>query len=74
MDPQACFARITDAMAEGDYEEAFYACNDMIDWLAKGGFEPSISQSSGYHHYVSLAFFRNLRHALKRSQGGSSLA
>ena len=70
MGPQACFARITDAIAEGDFEEAFYACNDMIGWLAHGGFEPLIYNG----HAVPLAFFRNLRRMLKRSQGGNSLA
>ena len=74
MDPQACFERITTSIAEEDYEEAFYACNDMIEWIARGGFEPSIRQHNDVDRAVPLAFFRNLRRMLKRSQGGSSLA
>ena len=72
MDPQACFARITSAMAEGDYEEAFYACNDMIEWLGKGGFLPVVKSNCTQHSLtqpVPLAFFRNLRSVLKRPQG-----
>ena len=72
MDPQVCFVRILDAIADDDREEAFYACNDMIEWLNKGGFYPVAKRNYTQHSLtqpVPLAFFRNLRSVLKRSQG-----
>ena len=40
MDPDATFALITSAYAERDWEEAAYACDDLIAWLEKGGSLP----------------------------------
>lgn len=41
MDPNACLARIFEALEDGGHEEAFYACLDMKGWLNKGGFTPT---------------------------------
>lgn len=62
MDPQACLARIINTIAEKDYEEAFYACNDMINWLKKGGTVSTLDLE------VPLDFFQSLRWCLKRMQ------
>ena len=59
MDPNACFARIFDLLAEGDNEEAFYACNDLINWLERGGFAPVP---------VKVEAIRELRRLLKGDQ------
>ena len=42
MDPQACFQRILEACTEKDWKEAFYAMNDLYEWLLMGGFPPKI--------------------------------
>lgn len=41
MDPNACLARIKQAVADGDEEEAIEARADLREWVAKGGFEPN---------------------------------
>jgi hypothetical protein len=40
MDPQACLERWRDALTEYDREEEDDARNDLLAWLARGGFEP----------------------------------
>lgn len=40
MDPDACLNRIFDAMGDKDWQEAADACEDLHEWLRKGGFEP----------------------------------
>lgn len=43
MDPNACVKRITDALRDGDIEEACDAILDLEDWLSNGGFPPSVA-------------------------------
>lgn len=38
MDPDACVDRINDAIEEDDPLEASFACDDLLEWLGKGGF------------------------------------
>jgi len=40
MDPQACVARIRDAIANRRKEDARYALSDLQEWASKGGFIP----------------------------------
>lgn len=40
MDPNACLARMLDAIVSGDKDEAIDAASDLNEWLARGGFEP----------------------------------
>lgn len=64
MDPNACFARIIDALACGDHEDAFYACNDLIGWLEKGGNPVHIYPAGN----VQIAALKELRRLLKAAQ------
>ena len=41
MDPNACFQRIMDAIADNDRAEAQEAAEDLHEWLRKGGFPPN---------------------------------
>lgn len=43
MDPNACFRRLMDAMADNDREEYQAAFADLATWLEKGGFAPIVS-------------------------------
>lgn len=40
MDPDAAYQRWRDLRDESDYEEAYYAHQDLKEWLDRGGFEP----------------------------------
>lgn len=40
MDPNACFQRIVNALADFDAEEAESAYADLCDWIKRGGFVP----------------------------------
>lgn len=40
MDPVACVARILSLIAAHDGEEARAACDDLRDWIARGGLRP----------------------------------
>jgi hypothetical protein len=41
MDPNATLMEIESALIEGDKETAAERCDDLNDWLNRGGFEPS---------------------------------
>ena len=41
MDPDACINRIRRALDGLDLDEVAYACEDLREWLGKGGFPPS---------------------------------
>ena len=71
MDPNACFDRILEALADRDHEEAFYGCNDLISWLHNGGApiqfyrqEPSDEAS----RQAQIAALKELRRLLKLAQ------
>jgi hypothetical protein len=40
MDPQACLQRFIDADKDQDWDEAETAAEDLMVWMARGGFEP----------------------------------
>jgi hypothetical protein len=40
MDPNACLARVLEAVRTRDSDELRTAANDLADWLDKGGFQP----------------------------------
>lgn len=42
MDPQACLERVLQAWDYGDGEEFTYACEDLAQWLDRGGFVPTM--------------------------------
>jgi hypothetical protein len=42
MDPQACFARILAAIADGDWDEYLSGFSDLGRWLRAGGFPPVV--------------------------------
>ena len=42
MDPQETLNRILYANGEGLVEDAFEACEELLEWLKKGGFAPNI--------------------------------
>ncbi len=46
MDPQACLARLVDAIADEDRGEAAEAADDLYTWLCDGGFAPEIDRAS----------------------------
>lgn len=41
MDPNACLALIFEHLEDGDFEQAFYSCLDMMGWIDRGGFTPT---------------------------------
>jgi 5,10-methenyltetrahydromethanopterin hydrogenase len=43
MDPNACMGRMMHAIITNDYAEARDAAHDLIDWLNKGGVEPTLN-------------------------------
>lgn len=55
MDPNACFDRWKFAVARGDADEARDAADDLLGWLARGGFEPKWTPEMRAHFmtYVS---------------------
>ena len=40
MDTNKTLAEIADHLIDGDEEAAFLACEDLVNWLELGGFEP----------------------------------
>lgn len=42
MDPNACFRRILDAIADQDIDEYCAAFADLAAWLERGGFAPTV--------------------------------
>jgi len=38
MDPEATMDQILQYLTEANYEEAFYSCMELQNWLKKGGF------------------------------------
>lgn len=40
MDPTACLERLQDAHLSDDKEETIAACQDLMDWINKGGANP----------------------------------
>lgn len=40
MDPNACLALLVTAIKDGEYEDAREHAENLLGWLAKGGFEP----------------------------------
>ena len=52
MDPTQCLHRIEDAVLDGDYEEADEACEDLYEWLERGGYEPTwVNSTAGARYY-----------------------
>ena len=45
MDPQACLRRLLDAIQNQDRDEIQYACEDLAEWIAKGGFLPTMLET-----------------------------
>ncbi len=45
MDPQACLQRFLDALTDNNAEEAEDSLNDLLDWVQKGGWLPSLPVS-----------------------------
>ncbi len=48
MDPNAWLARIITAAAADDRDEFSAACEDLAEWLRKGGFPPTIPEGMRY--------------------------
>lgn len=46
MDPDACLARYESAKADNDREEARAARADLLEWLHRGGFEPTWTETT----------------------------
>ena len=54
MDPTALLSLISEALHEGDYDEATQASEDLAGWLKCSGFEPA------WHKYPQASnFFRD---------------
>jgi hypothetical protein len=41
MDPNACFEELLDAVASGEADLAREHAENLLDWLARGGFSPA---------------------------------
>ena len=44
MDPQATLQRIIDMIGTRDYEEFYFAFEDLYEWIKKGGLKPSLDR------------------------------
>jgi hypothetical protein len=44
MDPEACLRNFYDALASVEYDDAVECHANLLEWLAKGGFEPKWSR------------------------------
>lgn len=53
MDPNACLERIANALRHPGDSEVDWACQDLYDWIAKGGFEPDWSK-----HESAASYYR----------------
>lgn len=57
MDPNATLSRIADLLRQSAYDgdaglELDFACQDLFDWIARGGFEPEWDKhpsATGYY-------------------------
>jgi hypothetical protein len=49
MDPTACWFRLLSAVSTNDPEEAYYAAEDLRQWVRKGGPYPT-----GWNHELVL--------------------
>lgn len=47
MDPNACLARLI-AAAKENRDEYVAACEDLADWLRRGGFAPTVPEGTKY--------------------------
>jgi hypothetical protein len=45
MDPNACFARLLQSVADGDVDGAGESFDNLREWIGKGGFPPDDVQS-----------------------------
>lgn len=54
MDPNACTDRIIAALNEDDLSEARDACDDLIEWLVGGGFEPDADRQISLRSAASV--------------------
>lgn len=43
MDPDACMKALADAVGTANWEEAKERAQDMLTWLARGGFPPNVT-------------------------------
>jgi len=41
MDPDACLRALLDALRDEDREACYQLLEDLLDWIAKGGFLPA---------------------------------
>ena len=53
MDPTHCLHRIEDALLDRDFEDADWACEDLNDWLNRGGYEPEWGSSAAGSAYFA---------------------
>ena len=71
MDPEACLEQIRRGYIESDFDLIKYGCEDLLEWINKGGFipistEPQLSallrmslsygRMGGKHNAVSLSY------------------
>jgi hypothetical protein len=43
MDPTACFEHLAELIQDSEWEEAKEAADDLLTWLGKEGFAPTIT-------------------------------
>lgn len=44
MDPNECLSQIVDTFCEQDWREFKVICDDLNEWLTKGGFVPKLKR------------------------------
>jgi len=72
MDPVSCWARLCEALYDGDVEDAFYAAEDLRTWQRKGGFLPeaipaSVRELGALHHLMCV-----LQDVMATAEGGDA--
>lgn len=65
MDPNACWARIEDAILDRNGADLGDACADLLHWIGeKSGFLPEALTSRGFNAQSARFFLQTVRHVV----------
>lgn len=64
MDPDACFEKLVDCYkvnhCEEEWEEIEETARDLLDWLEKGGYAPSITLNPQLNRLIAVSVCRSI--------------
>jgi hypothetical protein len=70
MDPDACLLRFLDAIEDGDDTDREWAAEDLVEWCARGGFDPRWSKVA---NHTCAKYVADLRAECNRARRGARL-